>query len=135
MSFFTNAYTDESPYWACHFNHTLHPLYRQCDKCPDHYRCDKALPSLPDLLQDDDLQCDRKCRRCSEAWGCEKLQEHCNLLTMLEVLHGADTVVADDTDKKFWKVKHGCPHDERCLFCTDIVHCFPMRMHRRLSPR
>ncbi len=168
MSFFTNACTDESPYWACFYNYTLHPLYHQCDQCPDRHRCDKAI--LPPLREENipadcprtgclncprpllgtchffdrdkpamrkkkaaEPNCNYQCRRCSKAWSCEMLQEHLNLLGMLEVLRGEDVV--DYNDKSFWKITHGCPHDERCVSCADIVHCYPLSLHRTLSPR
>lgn len=48
--YYLRAFNDPSPYYACYYGISTHPLYQQCDKCPDFDKCD-SLHKQAFLLQ------------------------------------------------------------------------------------
>lgn len=84
MSFLTQAFTSESPLWACHYGITTHPLYQKCLECPDLLKCPQ-LYDWTEVMKELNFEvdnCDGKCIKCRGVGKCKKLFDcKLNLIT------------------------------------------------------
>ena len=84
MSFFTQAFTSDSPLWACHYGVDTHPRYQKCLECPDLLKCPQLYDweqTMKDLTFEVD-SCNGKCIKCRGVDKCKILFDYkLNLIT------------------------------------------------------
>ena len=119
--FFVKAFTDEDPFWACHYGITTHKLYRQCARCPSADKCDiKSMPLLPQ-------ECSYKCVECGEINTCAQIRKQ--LAAQIELERGG---------KKFRRWRRFClsKYKHVCLGCAQSLYCpkLAKKMNRTLPP-